>query len=90
MQVSPPRTLTELFLVWTMVSVSGRGPAPIVLMGSQWHHWLELHRGPGFIPARLHPLVEVADTPEAAADAVLQGIQRAREARDAVHEQSTV
>lgn len=71
-------TLTELFLVWTMVSVSGREAAPIVLMGPQWHEWLAVHRGPAFVPARLHELVEVADTPEAAADAVRAGILRAR------------
>ena len=45
-------TLTELFLVWTLVSVDGRDAAPIVLMGPQWHAWLELHRGPAFVPAR--------------------------------------
>jgi len=71
-------TLTEVFLVWTLVSVEGRTPAPIVLMGPQWRAWLELHRGPAFIPARLHGLVEVADTPEAAAEAVMAGIARLR------------
>ncbi len=75
-------TLTELFLVWTMVSVSGREPAPIVLMGTQWHEWLALHREPGFVTPRLHDLVEVADTPDAAADAVRRGIERARGARE--------
>ena len=71
-------TLTELFLVWTLVSVEGRAAAPIVLMGSQWRAWLDLHRGPGFVPARLHDLVEVADTPEHAAEAVVAGIARLR------------
>jgi len=71
-------TLTELFLVWTLVSVEGRAAAPIVLMGPQWRGWLELHRGPGFVPARLHDLVEVADTPERAAEVVVAGIARVR------------
>jgi uncharacterized protein (TIGR00730 family) len=71
-------TLTEVFLVWTLVSVEGRPAAPIVLMGPQWHAWLELHRGPAFVPARLHALVEVADTPELAAAAVVAGIARAQ------------
>jgi len=71
-------TLTELFLVWTLVSVEGRPAAPIVLMGPQWHAWLEVHRGPAFVPARLHALVEVAETPELAAEAVVAGIARAR------------
>jgi len=71
-------TLTEVFLVWTLVSVEGRTPAPIVLMGPQWRAWLDLHRGPAFVPARLHSLVEVAETPELAADAVVAGIARLR------------
>lgn len=76
-------TLSELFLVWTMVSVEGRQPAPIVLMGPQWHSWLELHKGPEFVPARLHGFVQVAETPELAADAVAAGIVRSRGARGA-------
>src|SRR5262249_15046447 len=76
-------TLTELFLVWTMVSVEGREPAPIVLMGAHWRAWLEHHRTPQFVPARLHGLVEVADTPELAAEAVVAGIARARTVRSA-------
>ena len=71
-------TLTEVFLVWTMVSVEGREPAPIVLMGPQWHEWLAVHRGPAFVPERLHAFVEVADTPALAAQAVVDGIARAR------------
>jgi uncharacterized protein (TIGR00730 family) len=76
-------TLTELFLDWTLVSVEGREPAPIVLMGPHWRAWLEHHRAPQFVPARLHGLVEVADTPELAAEAVVAGIARARGARTA-------
>jgi uncharacterized protein (TIGR00730 family) len=74
-------TLTELFLVWTMVSVEGREPAPIVLMGPQWHDWLTLHRAPEFVPERLHRFVEVADTPSEAAERVARGIERVRGAR---------
>ena len=71
-------TLTELFLVWTLVSVEAREAAPIVLMGTQWRAWLDLHRGPAFVPARLHDLVEIAETPERAAEAVVAGIARRR------------
>jgi uncharacterized protein (TIGR00730 family) len=71
-------TLTELFLVWTLVSVEGREAAPIVLMGPHWRAWLDLHRGPAFVPPRLHDLIEVADTPEQAAEAVVGGIARLR------------
>jgi len=74
-------TLTEIFLAWTLVSVEGREPAPIVLMGPQWHSWLALHRAPEFVPERLHALVQVADTPELAAEAVAAGIARARGGR---------
>jgi len=71
-------TLTEVFLVWTLVSVAAREHAPIVLMGRHWQHWLDAHRGPEWVPERLHALVEVAETPEAAAAQVLAGIgQRA-------------
>ena len=77
-------TLTELFLVWTMVAVAGREPAPIVLMGEHWRPWLELHRTPEFIPERLHPFVEVADTPAQAAIAVERGLARVRESRTTV------
>src|SRR5262245_3144100 len=76
-------TLTELFLVWTLVSVEGREPAPIVLMGAHWRSWLEHHRAPQFVPARLHGLVEVADTPDLAAEAVVVGIGRVRAGRSA-------
>ena len=71
-------TLTELFLVWTMVSVQARDPAPIVLMGPQWHEWLAQHRGPAFVPPHLHGFVEVADTPEQAAEKAALGIARVR------------
>ena len=73
--------LTEIFLAWTLVSVEGREPAPIVLMGPQWRSWLALHRAPEFVPERLHALVQVADTPELAAEAVAAGISRARGGR---------
>jgi hypothetical protein len=82
-------TLTELFLVWTMVSVSARGSAPIVLMGAHWRSWITAHRAPLFVPEWLHDLVEVADTPELAAEAVRAGIARTR-AGDGLRERSPV
>ncbi len=74
-------TLSEVFLVWTMVSVAGRERAPIVLMGPQWRDWLETHRAPEFVPPHLHDFVEVADTPALAAERVAAGIERVRETR---------
>jgi hypothetical protein len=47
-------------------------------MGPQWHDWLAKHRAPEFVPPHLHDLVEVADTPELAAELVAAGIERAR------------
>jgi len=74
-------TLTELFLVWTLVSVEAREHAPIVLMGPQWHEWLAAHREPSFVPPHLHRFVEVAETPEQAAVRVAEGIEHARGTR---------
>lgn len=76
-------TLTEIFLAWTMVGVSARPPAPLVLMGAHWRDWLELHREPEFIPHHLFRFVEVADTPADAARLVAHGIRRGREVASA-------
>lgn len=64
-------TLNEVFLAWTLLGVSARQPAPLVLMGTHWHAWLDAHRAPGFLPAHLFDLIEVADTPQSAAERVL-------------------
>lgn len=64
-------TLNEVLLTWTLLSVGARRPAPFVLMGAHWRPWLEAHRGPGFLPERLFGLIEVAESPEAAAERVL-------------------
>jgi len=74
-------TLTEVFLVWTLVSVEGRARAPIVLLGRTWRDWLEVHRGPGLVPSHLLELVEVVDAPEAAAERLAAGIARLRSER---------
>lgn len=69
-------TLTELFLSWTMLSVNARPRAPLVLMGGHWREWLEAHRSPGFVPGHLFGYVEVADTPQATARAVVEALGR--------------
>ena len=61
-------TLTEVFLAPTMLAVSARPAAPLVLMGAHWREWLELHRGPEFIPEHLFRHVAVADTPAETAE----------------------
>lgn len=73
-------TLTELFLSWTMLSVSARPRAPLVLMGAHWREWLDAHRAPELVPGHLFGFVEVADTPRATAQAVAAALARAREA----------
>jgi uncharacterized protein (TIGR00730 family) len=60
-------TLTELFLVWTLVSVRGRAPAPIVLLGSHWPDFLAALRHPEGVPGELFEHVEVASDPHDAA-----------------------
>jgi uncharacterized protein (TIGR00730 family) len=74
-------TLTEVFLSWTMLSVSARPQAPLVLMGAHWREWLDAHRSPELIPGHLFGLVEVADTPLATARAVVDALERAKRAR---------
>lgn len=69
-------TLTELFLCWTMLSVSARPHAPLVLMGEHWREWLEAHRSPGFVPGHLFRFVAIADTPQATARAVVEALGR--------------
>ncbi len=73
-------TLTELFLTWTLLSVSARPPAPLVLMGEHWHGWLAAQRAPGLVPGHLFGFVEVADTPRAAAQSVAAALARSRAA----------
>ncbi len=72
-------TLTELFLVWTMLSVSARPTAPLVLMGAHWRPWLTATAGPGMVPERLMHWVTVEDTPESAAARVAAGLAATRE-----------
>jgi len=73
-------TLTELFLSWTLLSVSARPRAPLVLMGAHWREWLEAHRSPDLVPGHLFGFVEVAETPAGAARAVVEALAHARAA----------
>ena len=66
-------TLTELFLVWTLLSVGGRRPAPRGVMGGPWARGLEAHRHPDLIPHHLFELVQVASSPAEAASLALAG-----------------
>jgi len=79
-------TLTEVFLSWTLLSVSARPQAPLVLMGPHWRDWLAAHRAPELVPEHLFAFVEVADTPADTARAVTGAIARSRGAgAQAVH-----
>lgn len=64
-------TLTELFLVWTLVSVRGRERAPIVLLGETWPGLLEALRHPEAVPRALFEHIEHASDP---ADAVRRAL----------------
>lgn len=67
-------TLTEVFLTWTLLSVSGRRAAPLVLCGAHWEDYLEQHRRPDRVRSDLFAFVRTASEPEAAARLVLEGI----------------
>jgi uncharacterized protein (TIGR00730 family) len=64
-------TLTELFLTWTLLSVRGRPPAPLVLLGEHWDEYLLAHRHPALVPGRLYEFVSTAGTIEDAVRRVL-------------------
>lgn len=66
-------TLTELFLTWTLLSVSARPPVPLVLLGDHWRDYLDAHRHPDLVPSHLFSHLQVASTPAEAARLVLAG-----------------
>jgi predicted Rossmann-fold nucleotide-binding protein len=71
-------TLTEVFLTWTLLSTAGRASAPLVLLGGHWSDYLAAHRHPDLVLPHLFDLVEVAATPDAAAERALAGVAAAR------------
>ena len=71
-------TLTELFLTWTLLSVSGRPSAPLVLLGDPWPRYLDAHRHPGLVLPHLFDFVQVAASPAEAAEKALAGVAAAR------------
>lgn len=71
-------TLTELFLAWTLLSVSGRPAAKLVLLGAHWRAYLDSHRRPELVPERLFAFVETAGTPAEAVERVLAGVAAPR------------
>lgn len=64
-------TLTELFLTWTMLSVSGRPHAPLVAVGDPWPDMLASLHHPQLVREELFSHVQLAATAEAAAALVL-------------------
>lgn len=64
-------TLTEVFLTWTLLSVSGRPHAPLVLLGDQWPGILESLKHPQAVPSRLFDYVESVTSPAEATRKVL-------------------
>ena len=66
-------TVTEVMLTWTLLSVSARAAAPLVLLGRPWRPWLEAHRQPGFVLPHLFDFVRLAETTEDAVRLALDG-----------------
>lgn len=66
-------TLTELFLAWTLVSVHGRPPAPIVLLGEHWAEFLSVLRHPDRVLPELFDHLQIASDPRDAARRALSG-----------------
>ena len=71
-------TLTELFLVWTLVSVRGHAHAPVVLLGEHWPAFLNALREPDLVVPRLFEFVECAANPADAARRAIVGAGAAR------------
>lgn len=69
-------TLTELYLTWTLLSVSGRAAAPLVVLGDMWRDVFDAHRHPALIPEHLFDHVQIAETPAEAARRVLALAER--------------
>jgi uncharacterized protein (TIGR00730 family) len=67
-------TLTELFLTWTLLSVSARPTAPLVLLGDHWRDYLAAHRQPNLVLPHLFEHVQVAATAAEAARLALAGV----------------
>jgi hypothetical protein len=67
-------TLTEVFLTWTLLSVSARPAAALVLLGTPWRDWLTAQRHPDLVPPHLFAHLRLAETPEKAARLVLDGL----------------
>ncbi|MBI1798893.1 MAG: LOG family protein [Candidatus Eisenbacteria bacterium] len=67
-------TLTEVFLTWTMLSVEGRRPASLVLLGDHWERYVEAHRHPDLVRADLFSFVRTTTLPEEAARLALEGL----------------
>ncbi len=74
-------TLTEVFLTWTLLSANARRAAPLVLLGGHWGEYLQAHRHPDLVLPHLFELVQVATTPDEAAQRALAGVAAARDGR---------
>jgi hypothetical protein len=63
-----------MYLTWTLLSVQGRSPAPLVLLGPRWPAILDAHRGEGAVPETLYQHVQVTLDPDEAARLALAGV----------------
>lgn len=67
-------TLTEVFLTWTLLSVQGRRPASLVLLGEHWDDYLKAHQHPDIVRPGLFSFVRTARIPAEAARLALEGV----------------
>ena len=71
-------TLTEIFLVWTLISVRAHAAPPIVLLGAEWARWLDAQRHPELVLPHLFEHVRTTTNPDEAARLVLEPARAAR------------
>ena len=66
-------TLAEVQLTWTLLCMSARPRAPLVLLGGKWQEYLAAHRRADLVHPELFEFLCTARTPDDAARVVLNG-----------------
>lgn len=66
-------TLAEVQLTWTLLCMSARRPAPLVLLGGKWQDYLAAHRRADLVHPELFEFLRTARTPDDATRMVLEG-----------------
>jgi uncharacterized protein (TIGR00730 family) len=66
-------TLAEVQLTWTLLCMSARPRAPLVLLGNKWQEYLAAHRRADLVHPELFEFLCTARTPDDATRMVLEG-----------------